>query len=125
MTLSLIHIYPMAMADQKHVFQPYGQGDTYAPPPTEQTFALSAQLGQASPPSGVTDDVFGSGTTLPVPVGGNVMTDGVPITAIVRQYMSDGTYDGHFVAYDNPQAEADVNHFLADSLDGKVPQVGR
>ncbi len=46
-------------------------------------------------------------------------------TAIVRQYASDGTYDGHFVSFDNPQAEADVNHFLADAVSGKVPQVGR
>ncbi len=121
----LLVINPLAVADQKHLFQPYGQGDTYAPPATEQTFALAAQLGEASPPSGVTDDPFATAPPLPVPVGGNAMSDGVPITAIVRQYVSDGTYDGHFVAYDNPQAEADVDHFLADSLSGKVPQVGR
>jgi hypothetical protein len=116
---------PLAAANQKHVFQPYGQGDTYAPPATEQIFAIAAQLGQASPPSGVTDDVFGGGSTIAVPAGGNVTVMGQPITAIVRQYASNGTYDAHFVSYDNPQAEADVDHFLADSLSGKVPQVGR
>jgi hypothetical protein len=121
----LLVISPTAPADQKHIFQPYGQGDTYAPPPTEQTFALAAQLGEAAPPAGVTDDPFVSGAPLPVPVGGNVTSGGVPITAIVRQYASDGTYDAHFVSFDNPQAEADVNHFLADAISGKVPQVGR
>jgi len=115
----------LAAANQKHIFQPYGQGDTYAPPATEQTFALAAQLGEAAPPPGVTDDPFASGSPLPVPAGGNVTSGGVMTTAIVRQYASDGTYDGHFVSYDNPQAEADVNHFLADAVSGKVPQVGR
>jgi len=121
----LLVVNPLAPADQKHVFQPYGQGDTYAPPATEQTFALAAQLGEASPPSGVTDDPFESASALAVPVGGNVTSGGVKITAIVRQYATDGTYDGHFVSYDNPQAEADVNHFLADALGGGVPKVGR
>jgi hypothetical protein len=116
---------PVAPANQKHIFQPYGQNDTYAPPSTEQVFAIAAQLGQAAPPMGVADDIFGSASPIPVPVGGNQMVDGQAITAIVRQYASDGTYDGHFVAYFNPQAEADVDHFLADALAGKTPQVGR
>jgi hypothetical protein len=122
---ALLVTSPIAAANQKHVFQPYGQGDTYAPPPTEQVFAIAAQLGQASPPTGVADDIFGGGSPLPVPAGGNAMVDGVPITAIVRQYASDGTYDGHFVSFFNPQAESDVDHFLADALGGKTPQVGR
>ena len=37
---------PLATADQKHVFQPYGQGDTYAPPVTRADVRLAAQLGQ-------------------------------------------------------------------------------
>jgi hypothetical protein len=115
---------PLALPDQKHIFQPYGQGDTYAPPATEQTFAIAAQLAMAAPPSGVTDDVFG-GTPLPVPAGGNVSAGSSRFTAIVRQYVPDSTYDGHFVSFDNPQAEADVNHFLADAVSGKVPMVGR
>jgi hypothetical protein len=121
----LLVVSPAAPGDLKHVFQPYGQGDTYAPPATEQTFALAARLGQAAPPTGVTDDVFGGATTLPVPAGGNVTSGGQTMTAIVRQYASDGSYDGHFVSYDNTQAEADVDHFLADAVSGKVPQVGR
>ena len=46
---------PIAAANQKHIFQPYGQGDTYAPPATEQVFALAAGLGQAAPVGHVTD----------------------------------------------------------------------
>jgi hypothetical protein len=115
---------PVAAANQKHVFQPYGQGDTYAPPRTEQTFALAARLGEIPPPSGVTPDVFGA-TALTVPGGGNVTVQGVPITAVMRQYAPDSSYDGHFVAFQNMQGEADVDHFLADVLSGKVPLVGR
>jgi hypothetical protein len=121
----LLVVNPLAAANQKHVFQPYGQRDTYAPPVTEQTFALAAQLGEAAPPSGVTDDPFYGGAVLPVPAGGNLTIQGLSITAIVRQYVPGSTYDGHFVAYDNAQAEADVDHFLADALGGKAPQVGR
>jgi hypothetical protein len=73
----------------------------------------------------VTDDPFYGGSPLPVPAGANKMVEGVSITAIVRQYMPGSTYDGHFVAYDNAQAEADVDHFIADALSGKAPLVGR
>jgi hypothetical protein len=118
-------VNPIAAANQKHVFQPYGQGDTYAPPATEQIFAIAAQLGEASPPSGVTDDAFGSLSPMMVPIGGNQMIQGMPMTAIVRQYAPDSTYDGHFVSFQNMQAESDVDHFLADAASGKVPKVGR
>jgi len=121
----LLVMNPLAAANQKHVFQPYGQKDTYAPPVTQATFALAALLGEAAPESGVTDDPFYGGSDLPVPVGGNARILGIPITAIVRQYVPGSTYDGHFVSYDNVQAEADVNHFLADAVLGIVPQVGR
>jgi hypothetical protein len=115
---------PIAAANQKHLFQPYGQGDTFAPPVTEQTFAIAAQLGQVAAPSGVTPEAFG-GAPLPPPAGGNAIVQGKTLTAIVRQYAPDTSYDGHFVAFDNMQAETDVDHFLADALSGKVPQVGR
>jgi hypothetical protein len=117
-------IAPLAPPNQKHVFQPYGQNDTYAPPATEQTFALAAQLGEASAPSGVTNDPL-SNNPLTVPIGGNAMVGGATITAIVRQYAPASTYDGHFVSYQNATAEADVDHFLADVVSGRVPKVGR
>ncbi len=125
--LSLVES-PIAPANQKHVFQPFGQMDTYAPPVTEETFAIAAQLNEAAPPSGVTDNPSWVSMPLAVPaggVGGNLMVGGKAITAIVRQYVPGSSYDGHFVAYDNATAEADVDHFLADALGGKVPMVGR
>ncbi|HEY8039370.1 MAG TPA: hypothetical protein VIF15_06230 [Polyangiaceae bacterium] len=115
---------PIAAANQKHVFQPYGQGDTYAPPATEQTFAIAAQLAEATAPAGVTPDDLGLPPPLPAPVSGNVTIGSLTITAVVRQYAPSGSYDGHFVAYQNPTAEADVDRFLSAALAGKVPPVG-
>lgn len=116
---------PLGAAEQKHVFQPFGQGDTYAPPITEQIFAIAAHLTEAAPPSGVTGKPLVGMSPSPVPLGGNAMISGKSITAVVRQYAPASSYDGHFVAYDNAAAETDVDNFLADALAGKVPMVGR
>jgi hypothetical protein len=115
---------PVAAANQKHVFQPYGQGDTYAPPVTQQTFALAAQLQEATAPSGVTPDPVFSTAPLPVPAGANVTINGVTLTALLRQYAPSSSYDGHFVSYDNTSAEADVDGFITQSVAGKPPMIG-
>ena len=80
----------------------------------------AAQLGEVAPPAGVTGNPLAG-----APVGGNVQPLGVVLTALVRQYAPTSSYDGHFVAYDNSVAEADVDHFIGDVLAGKVPEVGR
>jgi hypothetical protein len=115
---------PLDPADLKHVFQPYGQKDTYAPPVTEGIFAAVAQLQEATMPSGSTGSPL-FGMPHAVPFGGNVTVMSKMITAVVRQYTPGSSYDGHFVSYDNADAEADVDHFLADTLAGKVPMIGR
>jgi hypothetical protein len=115
---------PVAAATQKHVFQPYGQGDTYAPPVTQKTFAIAAGLQEAAAPAGVTPDQVFSSAPLPVPASGNVTVGGKPITAILRQYAPSSTYDGHFVAYDNATAEADVDRFISQCVGGKTPAIG-
>ncbi|HEY5147657.1 MAG TPA: hypothetical protein VII82_12875 [Polyangiaceae bacterium] len=115
---------PISVATTKNVFQPFGQNDTYAPPTTEKTFAVAAQLAEIAPPSGVTGAPL-AGAPLAPPTGGNATKLGVIRTAVVRQYAPASTYDGHFVAYDNAAAEADVDHFIGDCLAGKAPNVGR
>jgi hypothetical protein len=121
----LLVAQPLAAANQKHIFQPYGQNDTYAPPITQQTFALAAQLQEVTAPSGVVPDSIFGVAPLPAPAGGNVTSPtGASITALLRQYAPSSSYDGHFVAYDNPTAEADVDGFLGAALAGKVPTVG-
>jgi hypothetical protein len=115
---------PFAGATTKHVFQPYGLNDTFAPPASEQVFALAAGLGVAAAPAGVTPDKIGEATPLSVPAGGNITVMGASYTGIVREYAPTG-YDGHFVAYKDPTGSSDVDKFLADVVAGKVPKVGR
>jgi hypothetical protein len=117
-------IAPVVPANAKHVFQPFGLGDTFAPPATERTFAIAAGLGVATPPSGTTHDATWNVTLLPVPASGNVTTGGKTLTAIVREYQPSG-FDGHFVAYKDAGASKDVDRFLADVVSGKVPKLGR
>jgi hypothetical protein len=117
-------VQPLTVATTKNVFQPFGVGDTYAPPATERTFAAAAQLAEIAPPAGMTAPPLAS-TPLPAPSGQNATKLGVIRTAAVRQYVAGATYDGHFVAYDNASATADVDHFIADCLAGQAPNVGR
>jgi hypothetical protein len=110
------------IAASKHVFQPFGQNDTFAPSAVQKTFFLAAGLGLAAPPASVTKPDDLGVTPAAVPVGGNLA--GGAITAFTRQYTPSG-YDGHFVAYNDPDAKKDVAHFLADACVGKVPAIGR
>ncbi len=114
---------PVAPVTAKHVFQPYGLGDTYAPPVTEATYALAAGLGLAqASPSASPPDAIGGLTAVAVPAPGNLQSGAV--SAYVREYGPNG-YDGHFVAFREAVAQKDVAHFLVDALAGKVPKVGR
>ena len=115
----------------KHIFQPYGLSDTFAPPPTEATFALAAGLGfAAAAPSVLSVDPIGgypaSNTPTPVPAGGNLVDGTRPVTAFVREYQPSppSSYDGHFVVYKDATARADVARFLAGLVGTKTPVVG-
>jgi hypothetical protein len=116
---------PTVAGNAKHVFQPYGIGDTFAPPASEAGFAIVAGLGLAAPPGPVTmPDSIGGLVGAPVPASAN-LTDGArPITAFVREYAA-SSYDAHFVSFRDSVARTDVDHFLADSLNNKVPRIGR
>jgi hypothetical protein len=127
---------PVGMAGH-HVFQPYGVDDSYSPPKTEATFARAAGLSLVGPaytnryeltPGECKDN--GDGTCAPVTlpmVSGNVpgASAEITLTAAVREYQSDGSYDGHFVATRNATASADVVRFLSEAALGKVPTVGQ
>jgi hypothetical protein len=118
-------VSPVSGINPKHTFQPYGQKDTYAPPVTQATYALAAGFGlAAAAPSVTTPDAIGGLTAIPVPVSGNLTVSALSVTGVVREY-APGNFDGHFVAFQDPNGKADVAHFLADALGGKVPKVGR
>ncbi len=114
---------PIAPANLKHVFQPYGLGDTFAPPASERVFAIAAGLGVATPPVGVMGDKINDAMLLPVPAGGNVTVMTTSFTAIVREYAASG-FDGHFVSFKDASAKKDVDLFLVNSLSAKVPKIG-
>ncbi len=105
----------------KHVFVPYGQGDTYATPITQLTYIVAAKLGVATPPSSVAtpDDLMS--TAAAVPISGNASGN---LTAVARQYAPSG-YDGHFVVFKDADAKVNADRFLADAVSGVVPSFGR
>ncbi|HEY2510503.1 MAG TPA: hypothetical protein VGI39_06595, partial [Polyangiaceae bacterium] len=115
---------PVAPVRAKHVFQPYGLGDTYAPPVTQATYAIAAHLGIAAAPASVSNpDTIGGIVPANVPASGNLTDGTTAITAFLREYQPSG-YDGHFVVFKDPAAKADLAAFLADLAQGQVPKVG-
>jgi hypothetical protein len=105
----------------KHVFVPYGQVDTYAPPATQRTYVLAASLPVAQHPASVTTPDDLGRAPLPLPVSANVVGN---LTVVVRQYAPSG-YDGHFVVFRDADAKINADRFLADALNGVVPSFGR
>lgn len=105
----------------KSVFQTYGLGDTYSPPVTLETYAVTAGLTVAAHDPSVSkpDDI---GAEEPVPLSGNFETN---LTLAVREYQPPDGKDGHFVVFDVPSANQDAVRFLAGAAAGKVPVVGK
>ncbi len=117
---------PITGHNAKHVFQTYGLGDNYAPPATLATYALAAGLERAADDASVTTpDKIGTLTPKPVPLSGNVMVAGNPVTLAVREYAPPSGRDGHFVVFDVPSADQDAVRFLGMAAAGQVPQVGK
>jgi hypothetical protein len=116
---------PEASRTPKHLLQTYGLGDTYSPTVTLLQYALAAGLDQAPPdPSAIPPDDFGTppGTAA---VQGNLTVAAASFTLVVRQYGPSAGGDGHFVAFDQPNANQDVVAFLALAAMGQVPSVGQ
>jgi hypothetical protein len=106
-----------------HVFQVYGQNDSYSPDVTEATYALAAGLAVATHDTSVTTPAPIGGTPeTATPLSGNISSS---ITAAMREYAPAAGKDGHFVAFDNATAREDIARFLAQAAAGKVPQVGK
>jgi hypothetical protein len=123
-----------AMTGGHHVFQVYGQNDSYAPGITQLTYAIAARLGVAAhdPKLGMPEFTCPPNCLPAFPAetaGALTKNVGGRLTAAVRQYAQptgiDGgvTYDGHFVAYHNPLAQRDVFHFLDDLAKGMAPTI--
>lgn len=121
------HALPMVLAPPtgvmpKHLFQPFAQKDTYSPPFTEIAYAFAAGLGVAAPPPSVTmqDMTLAGQMQIKVPASANVNG----YTAIIREY-APANDDGHFVAFQDVDAKADVDRFFFGAAQGQVPKVGK
>ena len=97
----------------KHVFMTMGAGDTFAPPPTLALNAVTLGLGKTNP---VLIDF--DGPLVSRPVSKNVMN----VTAAAFQY-SPSSYDGHFVAQQNPDAIKDWTAFITSYFSTGTPTV--
>ena len=114
----LIISRPPATIASKHVYMSWGKGDTYTPRSTLEANARS--LGLA--PAGTLIEDFGT-PAIARPVTANMMGgDRVKRTAAVFQYQPT-TYDGHFVATQNPTAISDWAAFLKSYLATGTPAI--
>jgi hypothetical protein len=98
-----------------HYFHIFGLDDHYSPDATQQALAIGvgAHLFEPAPRP------FGGVNTIQAPVKGNY----AGVTALVRQYEGDGSYDGHFVVYHHPQAQADLVSFFTSLVADGVPEI--
>lgn len=98
----------------KHVLETWGKGDTFSPETTMNNTAIAAGLVAAEPvqsPIGLATDAR---PITPGVVGG----DGATRFGALFQYLSDGSFDGHFVAARVNAAIADWRAFLVTAAAG-------
>jgi hypothetical protein len=104
-----------------HILHVYGLGDTYSVNPTQQAYGLAAQFKVAPPML----DAFGLDaiTTAPPYSENEFFGRAGKLTALEIQYQTDGTYDGHFVSTENPQARAAITQMLVTAARDGIPTV--
>lgn len=106
------------------VFITYGIGDTFAPNATTDAYVKAGRITQVEP---VIDPVAGL-LAAPQPLLNNelVGSEGTPRTVGMKQYLSIGDVDGHFVATDKGQdGRVDALRFVKQALAGEAPQIGQ
>ena len=109
---------PLSGHVAKHVFQTYGLGDSYAPPVTLGIYATAGGFTQVKP---VLDD-FSLKPLVDAPLSANEQSS--MITLGMRQYAATSGSDGHFVVFDNQEANDDMVRFLSESVGG-IPSIGQ
>ena len=93
-----------------HFLQTFGLGDTYSPVDTLEAFARASVASTVRPVLAAT----GSGAPdVDAPVTGNLHRPGGNFTAVVSQHDPSQGEDGHFVAFDEPDANRRVIQFFA------------
>jgi hypothetical protein len=119
----LLAVEPPNGLEARHVFQLYGLDDTYTPGIVQEIYAISAGLDVVANSAVLAPDKIGNRTEVTAPATGNLTVNNKTTSAFLRQYASNN--DGHFVAFDVAEAQADALRFLAGSLRSVAPQVGQ
>jgi len=104
---------------------PDGKGDSYAPPHGIEVGAVALGLPRQAPGVFPLREAkyagLGDVTVPPEGLSGNLA--GGRASGVLAQFAPRGSSDGHFVAYDNPQAKSQIAKFLrnlADDPKGRV-----
>lgn len=122
---ALLAARPEAGRGLKSVLQTFGLDDTFSPPATLERYFRASELMRLAPhPDGLTPSDANDLKIAPSanPVQGNVVVNAETATLACRQYQ--GSSDGHFVVFDNQEANDDAIAFLATLLEGvEVPTV--
>jgi hypothetical protein len=122
----LIVAKPPTGVASKHVFMTWNKDDTYAP---KTTLTITAQVmglmqGCMTCTSGDPQYIQPIQPTDTRPVTNDKTGgDGAARTAVVFQYPVTGSYDGHFVAFQNPAAVTDWTAFLTSLAGTGTPNV--
>lgn len=111
----------------KSVFQTFGLEDSYSPPDTLATFALAGSLTQIAPDSSAGEPYEGD---LPrdnddKPLVVDPGYQGTGVTLGFRQYGPPKGKDGHFVVFDVPAANEDMQLFFTSAAGTSPPVIGQ
>lgn len=115
----LVLARPPAGVASKHVYLPWGDGDTFSPEATMNITARAMRLELAEP---VVEAINGLATTARPVTLNQRAGDGADRTAACFQYAPDG-YDGHFVSTRNASAVDDWVEFLTSHAETGTPTV--
>ena len=113
---------PPAGANAKHVFEPYGTGDTYTPSSVQTNIAQAIGLQQES--ASLLEPL--SLPTVARPISSNVGAGGgtlASVTGVVIQYAPTQGEDGHHVSFFEQQAIVDWSSFLLSYATSNLPGI--
>jgi hypothetical protein len=135
-TRAIIREPPAGMAP-RNVLMEQGIVDHYIMPPIANAMSLSLGLDLTGTPlDGTSPELKMDGTPtlesvlqfsgrkqVPLPVAGNVTSDGAQVTAVVTQHPSDGIEDGHEIVFQTDAPKREYRCFLAAWAAGTMPGV--
>jgi hypothetical protein len=128
---------PPAGMTPRHVLMEQGIVDHYIMPPIANAMSLSLGLDMTGTPLDVSSaELIGDGTPtlesvlsfagrtqIPLPVSGNLVSQGATITGAVIQHPADGIEDGHEIVFQTDAPKREYRCFLQTWIAGQTPLV--